>query len=206
MRSTSSVSKWLSRAFWRARSQITLSANSRAVRRMSSCSSVSAKSMGRQRTLRRAMDVRLVTMALDWRVAAADAALLVRGDDRPFALCGAWAGGGAIAGSEPVRVAGDDEDPFALLDDLPAVDGAEGFGGGWVGFLGYGLGRRVEAVSAPPPRPASLPDFALAHYDHVVRCDASGRWWFEALWTERRAQALLARLGELRRRVARRRV
>src|SRR6185436_8623165 len=140
----------------------------------------------RQRTLRRAM---LVRTPLDWTAEPADAALLVRGDVRPFALCGAWAGGGAVAGSEPVRVAREDEDPFALLDELPSIDGAEGFGGGWVGYLGYGLGRRIEDVSAPPPRPVALPAFALAYYDHVVRCDPEGRWWFEALWTAPRAAA-----------------
>src|SRR3954454_4866867 len=147
----------------------------------------------------------LVRTPLDLRAAPADAALLVRGDERPFALCGAWAGGGAIAGSEPVRVAAPDEDPFALLDDLPAVAAPEGFGGGWVGWLGYGLGRRVEAVSAPPPRPVALPEFALAYYDHVVRCDAAGAWWFEALWTRERDAALRARLEALRERGAERR-
>src|SRR3954469_23815931 len=147
----------------------------------------------------------LVRAPLAWRAAPADAALLVRGDDRPFALCGAWAGGGAIAGSAPVRVARDDEDPFALLDELPQSDGSEGFGGGWVGYLGYGLGRRIEDVSAPPPRPVALPAFALAYYDHVVRCDGEGRWWFEALWSDDRDEALRARLAQLRARVAERR-
>src|SRR3954470_22820662 len=131
----------------------------------------------------------LVRHPLDWTAEPADAALLVRGDERPFALCGAWAGGGAIAGSEPVRVAREDEDPFALLDALPAVVDAGGFGGGGVGYLGYALGRRLERVGAPPPRVVALPAFALAYYDHVVRCDAAGRWWFEALWTPGRAAA-----------------
>src|SRR3954470_2282486 len=146
----------------------------------------------------------LVRHPLDWTAEPADAALLVRGDERPFALCGAWAGGGAVAGSEPVRVAREDEDPFALLDELPESDPAhpDGFGGGWVGYLGYGLGRRVEAVSAPPPRPVALPAFALAYYDHVVRCDPDGRWWFEALWPAPGAGALRARLEALRGRAA----
>ena len=48
----------------------------------------------------------------------------MRGDDRPFALIGDWAGGGALVGSAPVRVAADGEDPFALLEALPAVSGA----------------------------------------------------------------------------------
>ena len=119
--------------------------------------------------------------------------MLVRGDPRPFALVGAWAGGGALLGSEPLRSAGADEDPFALLDDMPAVAG-EGVGGGWFGWLGYGLGRRVERIPPAPPRPraARLP---LAFYDHVLRLDAEGRWWFEALWTADRADALTARRG-----------
>ncbi len=40
---------------------------------------------------------------------------------RPFALLGRWAGGGALIGSEPVEVASDDDDPFALLDDSAAA-------------------------------------------------------------------------------------
>src|SRR3954451_21549212 len=147
----------------------------------------------------------LVSTPLDLRDGPAAGALVVRSDERPLALCGAWAGGGAIAGSEPVRVAREDEDPFALLDELPGAEAGEGSGGGWVGWLGYGLGRRVEAVSAPPPRPVALPAFALAYYDHVVRCDGEGRWWFEALWSDDRDEALRARLAQLRARVAERR-
>ena len=50
-------------------------------------------------------NVRPVRVALRGSVSAADACLLVRGDERPFALPGAWAGGGALVGSEPVAVA-----------------------------------------------------------------------------------------------------
>jgi para-aminobenzoate synthetase/4-amino-4-deoxychorismate lyase len=39
-------------------------------------------------------------------LAPARAALALRGDERPFALIGAWAGGGALLGSQPVRVSG----------------------------------------------------------------------------------------------------
>jgi len=105
------------------------------------------------------------------------AGLLVRGDVRPFALVGDWAGGGALVGSAPVRVARADEDPFALLDEAgpggPGAGSGSGravsgtaVGGGWFGWLGYGLGRRVEpGTSAPPPQPppAGLPPFALAY-------------------------------------------
>jgi para-aminobenzoate synthetase/4-amino-4-deoxychorismate lyase len=140
-------------------------------------------------------------------------ALLVRHDERPFALIGRWAGGGAVIGSEPVRVAGAEEDPFALLDAQPPLAPANGprppvktnvqlngVGGGWFGYLGYQLGEHVEPVGAPPPTGGALPPFELAFYDHVLRQDAEGRWWFEALWTEARAAALDARLEELRHR------
>jgi para-aminobenzoate synthetase/4-amino-4-deoxychorismate lyase len=148
-----------------------------------------------------------VRVPLAGSVPAAAAALLVRGDARPFALTGAWAEGGAIVSSEPLVVAGPEEDPFALLDRQPDVEqeggsSAEPVGGGWFGFLGYGLGARVERVPPGPPRPVPLPPFALAFYDHLLRLDAAGSWWFEALWTEERAEALGQRLETLRARLA----
>jgi para-aminobenzoate synthetase/4-amino-4-deoxychorismate lyase len=154
------------------------------------------------------------------------ASLLVRGDQRPFTLVGAWAGGGALVGSEPLAVAGPDEDPFAILDVQPEVErdgelepggavecdgggpvggGAVGdgaVGGGWFGFLGYGLGARLEPVPPSPPRPAPLPEFALAFYDHLLHLDTDGRWWFEALWTEERDAALRERRERLSGRLA----
>ncbi len=144
--------------------------------------------------------VELRRTQLDWTLGPAEAALLIRGDQLPFALVGAWAGGGAIIGSEPVRVAAAGDDPFALLDDTPAVDAQarDGVGGGWFGWLGYGLRHRVEHVDPGPPRPRPLPGFQLGFYDHLLRLDAQGRWWFEALWTAGRAPALDARLEELR--------
>jgi para-aminobenzoate synthetase/4-amino-4-deoxychorismate lyase len=147
---------------------------------------------------------RAVRIPLDGAVTAAHAALVVHGDERPFALTGRWAGAAALVGSEPVRVARDDEDPFALLDEQPAVDGAPaGFvGGGWFGMLGYDLGRRIESLSPPPPAPEQLPGAVLAFHDHVLRLDGEGRWWFEALWTDERSRALEARLAVLRERVA----
>jgi para-aminobenzoate synthetase/4-amino-4-deoxychorismate lyase len=157
---------------------------------------------------------RLVTIELDGTLSAAEGALLVRGDAHPFTLAGDWAGGGALVGSEPLVVAGSDEDPFALLDQQPTIGvrplerprlkGSDPLpvGGGWFGYLGYNLGARLERVPPPPPRHVPLPDFALAFYDHLLRLDASGRWWFEALWTNERADALNARLDLLRGRLA----
>jgi len=133
--------------------------------------------------------------------------LALRGEPLPFALSGRWAGGGAIVGCAPRFVLAPGADPFACLEDVPgrtrdagrgdggaacgeggAVACGEGgavacdfVGGGWFGWLGYGLGARVEALPPRPPRPHPLPDAHLAFYDHVLRLDAGGRWWFEAL-------------------------
>jgi len=151
---------------------------------------------------------RLVRIELEGELSAAEGTLLVRGDDRPFALAGDWAGGGALVGSEPLVVAEADEDPFELLDRQPLVAGAEeqssaeAVGGGWFGYLGYNLGARLERVPPPPPRHVKLPDFALAFYDHLLRLDAGGQWWFEALWTDGRDAELRARLELLRARLA----
>ncbi len=150
---------------------------------------------------------RLVRIPLDGEVSAAEACLLVRGDARPFALVGAWAGGGALVGSEPVAVGKRSEDPFDLLDRQPELDATPcpsggAVGGGWFGYLGYGLGARLEPVPPSPPRPVPLPAFALAFYDHLVRLDAGGRWWFEALWSDEREPALQSRLELLGRRLA----
>src|SRR5918995_2268414 len=146
---------------------------------------------------------RLVRIELEGNASAAEGALLVRGDAHPFALAGDWAGGGAIVGSEPVTVAGPDDDPFELLDVQPELEAdGEAVGGGWFGDLGYNPGARPGPVPPPPPRQVPLPDFALAFYDHVLRLDSDGRWWFEALWTDERADALNARQDVLRTRLA----
>ncbi len=144
---------------------------------------------------------RLVRIPLEGSVPAHRGALLVRGDARPFALTGAWAGGGALVGSEPLAVGGATDDPFALLDQQPEIEGEseaeDAVGGGWFGYLGYSLGATVEPVPPPPPRPAPLPAFALAFYDHLLRLDETGQWWFEALWTGAREGWLKERLARL---------
>jgi para-aminobenzoate synthetase/4-amino-4-deoxychorismate lyase len=125
----------------------------------------------------------LLRVPLDSALSPLDALRTLRDDARPFALVGAWAGGGAVLGSEPAALAPADADPFALLEELPPVEDAPpgAVGGGWFGYLGYSLGARVERLSPPPPRPHPLPPFELAYYDHVLRLDGAGQWWFEAL-------------------------
>ena len=119
----------------------------------------------------------------------------MRGDRRPFALAGDWLGGLCVLGSEPVRVAGGDDDPFEVLEQVPDVSGGEAaVGGGWVGWLGYGLGGRIEELPPTPPAPVPCEPFSLAFYDHVIVFDGE-RWWFEALWSEARDAALRERLS-----------
>jgi para-aminobenzoate synthetase/4-amino-4-deoxychorismate lyase len=146
----------------------------------------------------------LARFELGSELAPLEALRTLRSDVRPFALVGEWAGGGAVLGSEPREVAPPDADPFALLDDLPGVDAHEAagaVGGGWFGYLGYSLGDRVERLPPAPPRPLPLPDCSMAFYDHVLRLDRDGRWWFEALWEPTRERRLRARLELLRERM-----
>ena len=147
--------------------------------------------------------MRAVRIALESRLAPREALLALRGDAHPFALVGDWAGGGALLGSEPVRVLGPNEDPFAAFADLPPVHAGEAVvGGGWFGVLGYGLGALVERLPPPPPAPVPTPLHRLAFYDHVIRFDGE-RWWLEALGEEalaRRLEVWRARLAAAPRR------
>ncbi len=147
---------------------------------------------------------RLYREALDRPPSLADGLRCLAGTRQPFALVGAWAGGGALLGCAPVRTAGPGEDPFELLASADTGTGAgSGVGGGWVGYLGYELRMRAAHRAQPsPPRSSVMPPFALAYYDHLIRCDASGAWWFEALWSDERAALLAERLAWWRARIA----
>ena len=139
-------------------------------------------------------------VSLDSTLRPAEAVLLLRGDARPFALVGDWAGGGALLGSEPVRVAAADDDPFGVLGPEPVAEGGDAVvGGGWFGVLGYRLGALIERLPPGPPAPDETPAHRLAFHDHVIRFDGE-RWWFEwlgdgaghprlGLWRERLASA-----------------
>ncbi|MEV6906455.1 aminodeoxychorismate synthase component I [Amycolatopsis sp. NPDC051071] len=95
----------------------------------------------------------------------------------PAALCGDWFSSRAVialsASLTPVR---DVAEAFAVPTRLPrvrdAVPGA--VGGGWFGYLGYDL-------TDPSGRSGSLPPAAWGWVDRVLRLDADGSWWFEAL-------------------------
>ncbi|TCP56388.1 para-aminobenzoate synthetase component 1 [Tamaricihabitans halophyticus] len=100
-----------------------------------------------------------------------------RGLPAPAALSGEWFGSRAVLAptldSQPVDTVAE---AFAIPTRQPVVrDAAPGaLGGGWFGYLGYGL-------TDPKPRARVLPPAVWGWADHLLRLDAAGRWWFEAL-------------------------
>ena len=148
---------------------------------------------------------RVVRVPLDCRLSPAAAVRRLAGLPGAFALTGRWAGGGVLLGSHPVRVV--EGEVFDALDCQPAVanlaeaQAAGAVAGGWFGYLGYQLSRAVEAVPPPRSRPVPLPDGRLAFHDHLVR-RTDGRWWFEALWTDERADDLRHALDDWAERLA----
>ena len=138
--------------------------------------------------------MRALRVELESGLESHEAVAWLRGDERPFALAGEWLGGLTVLGSHPSRVADPAADPFSTLAAQPEVSGGEAaVGGGWVGWLGYGLGSLVEQLPPSPPAPIVCPAFSLAFYDHVVLHDGD-RWWFEALWSAERDAFLNDRL------------
>ncbi len=84
----------------------------------------------------------------------------------PVVLTGGWAAGDITLAADPTRVLEAAGDPFAVLDQLPALAGpapAGAIGGGWFGWFGF------EAET-----------HALAFYPNVLRYE-NGQWWDEAL-------------------------
>jgi para-aminobenzoate synthetase / 4-amino-4-deoxychorismate lyase len=123
---------------------------------------------------------------------------LLRGDRHPFALTGVWAGGRAVLGSEPVTTRTAPADLTDVLggggaprdDEARDSDPGVAFGGGWVGYLGYGVSRRVHA--------GTLPRCWFGYYDHVLVQDPqTGTWTFEAAYTPARASTIEARFAQL---------
>ncbi|HEX9526258.1 MAG TPA: aminodeoxychorismate synthase component I [Streptosporangiaceae bacterium] len=164
---------------------------------------------------------RLVRRPLGWDLAPVDVLRLVRADAHPIALIGAWADGSDVVGSEPALVR---RPPQSLGDvlDLPCAPGAgagggadrarklgtglvdpafPAFGGGWIGYLGFGYGGEILPVPPGPGGPRQLPAWWFGYYDHVLRRDQStGEWFFEALWTAGREEAMERRFEDLSRR------
>jgi para-aminobenzoate synthetase/4-amino-4-deoxychorismate lyase len=142
---------------------------------------------------------RVVCRQLDWDLSAVDVLRLVRADPHPAALLGAWAGGSDIVAACPVRVG----EGLHTTDSGDLTERVEGacFGGGWIGYLGFGAADGMLSVPPAPGEPRRLPASWFGYYDHVLRRDrATGRWTFEALAAPGHQDALERRLGELSRR------
>ena len=161
---------------------------------------------------------RLMRRPLGWDLAPVDVLRLVRADAHPIALIGAWADGSDVVSSEPTLVRSPPESLGDVLD-LPCAPGARAgvgadrgrqrgtgladpadpaFGGGWIGYLGFGFGGEVLPVPPGPGGPRQLPAWWFGRYDHVLRRDHStGEWFFEALWTADREEAMERRFEDL---------
>jgi para-aminobenzoate synthetase/4-amino-4-deoxychorismate lyase len=136
----------------------------------------------------------VVRRPLGWRLTPAEVLRLVRADAHPVALLGTWAGGRDVVAAEPALTR---SAPGALDDvlDAPLPPSAGGsFGGGWIGYLGYSAAGEALA----PAGPRRLPAWWFGWYDQVlVREPETGEWFFEALWTPDRADALERRFADL---------
>lgn len=63
----------------------------------------------------------------------------LRADRAPFALTGTWAGSAALLGSDPLIVHAGCEAPVAALEAGRVTVPPGRVGGGWVGYLGFGV-------------------------------------------------------------------
>jgi para-aminobenzoate synthetase component I len=108
-----------------------------------------------------------------------------RGLPPPAALIGDWFGGTAvIAPSVRIRAVPSDQ----AFPQGGAGEAGGPVGGGWIGYLGYGL-------ADPQPAVRRLPLAASGWANHVLRRDNAGRWWFESL--SEPSSALVAELAQI---------
>ena len=172
--------------------------------------------------MRRGSAVRVVRRPLGWDLAPVDVLRLVRSDAHPVALIGTWAGGADVISSEPALVRSPPQSLADVLDSPcgpgagasggaggqagralePGADlagsAARAFGGGWIGYLGFGFSGEVLPVPPAPGGRRRLPGWWFGYYNHVLRRDQSdGEWWFEALWTAGRDEVLERRFEDL---------
>ncbi|MGH3889315.1 MAG: chorismate-binding protein, partial [Pseudonocardiaceae bacterium] len=135
--------------------------------------------------------VRILVRALDGDAAPWDVLPVLaqrsrqRGLAPPAALIGDWFDGTAVL-APSVRIRAVPAGQAFPLGSAGDVGGP--VGGGWIGYLGYGL-------ADPRPAVRRLPLAAGGWADHVLRRDNARRWWFEAL--REPDPALVAELADI---------
>ncbi|MCI2420666.1 aminodeoxychorismate synthase component I [Saccharopolyspora sp. K220] len=113
-----------------------------------------------------------------------------RGLPPPAALTGDWFGGSAVLAPSVRITATPPQRAFSTADTAPIPAEPGPVGGGWIGYLGYGLTDPGQHA-----QPRRLPTAAWGWADHLLRREASGQWWFEALGAAE--PGLVAELAEV---------
>ncbi|HAU36760.1 MAG TPA: aminodeoxychorismate synthase component I [Phycisphaerales bacterium] len=72
--------------------------------------------------------------------------------------------------------------PQSLPPDAALPADAPPYAPGWIGYLGYELGRHIEKLPGRAVRDTHLPDARLAFHDALLIHDGlTGRWWLASL-------------------------
>jgi para-aminobenzoate synthetase/4-amino-4-deoxychorismate lyase len=131
----------------------------------------------------------LVTVPVKLALDVAEVARRLRNRPMLVALSGVWSGGSDVLATDPSMVETPDtaDSAFEVTDCLPSVDGresasAKSIGGGWFGYLGYGLANSTRRNPSRWPDRRLLRPAHWAYYDCLLRRDAGSQtWYFEAL-------------------------
>lgn len=88
---------------------------------------------------------------------------------------------GVLSDSAERTLATSDEEIWRTLSDafaaVSATGSAEGYCPGWIGYVGYELGRHIERLPATAVRDTALPDLRLGFHDAILLHDsADGSW------------------------------
>ncbi|MGC9454829.1 MAG: aminodeoxychorismate synthase component I [Phycisphaerae bacterium] len=88
---------------------------------------------------------------------------------------------GVLSDSAGRTLAETDDEIWRTLSDafraVTVAGSADGYCPGWIGYLGYELGRHIERLPAAAVRDTALPDLRLGFYDAILLHDsADGSW------------------------------